>query len=89
VDKDQKLRIGPDVAFRVIDGKAILVNVRSNRMIVLNETGAFLWQRVDGATPQDLEAAFAEVFPDARAAIPDDVERFLLSLVDHDLVRWE
>ena len=43
----------PDVVYRVIAGEAILVPISKDtqiagRLFSLNETGAFIWERIDG-----------------------------------------
>jgi len=46
-------RKNPDVVYRVISGEAILIPITretqgAGRMLTLNETGAFVWERLDG-----------------------------------------
>ena len=46
-------RKNPDVVYRVIAGEAILIPITrqtqgAGRMLTLNETGAFIWERLDG-----------------------------------------
>jgi len=46
-------RKNPDVVYRVIAGEAILIPISretqgAGRMLTLNETGAFIWERLDG-----------------------------------------
>ena len=46
-------RRNPDVVYRVIAGEAILIPISretqgAGRMLTLNETGAFIWNRLDG-----------------------------------------
>jgi hypothetical protein len=43
----------PDVVYRIIAGEAILIPITrqaqaAGRMLTLNETGAFIWERLDG-----------------------------------------
>ncbi len=46
-------RKNPDVVYRVIAGEAILIPISretqgAGRMLTLNETGAFVWEKLDG-----------------------------------------
>ncbi len=46
-------RKNPDVVYRVIAGEAILIPISretqgAGRMLTLNETGAYIWERLDG-----------------------------------------
>lgn len=41
-------KIIPGIAFRIIEGEAVLVNPENKMIYVLNHTGAFAWQKIDG-----------------------------------------
>src|SRR5204863_7607296 len=41
-------RTRPDLAERIIDGEALIVNAHRGEIVVLNEAGAFLWPLLDG-----------------------------------------
>ena len=54
----------PDVVYRVIAGESILLPISREtqavgRMLTLNETGAFIWERLDGK--RSLAAILAEI----------------------------
>jgi len=36
------------IAYRIIEGEAILINPETGIVFVLNQTGSFLWQQFDG-----------------------------------------
>ena len=75
------LRQNEKVAARVIDGQAVIVTLDDNRMLVLNGTGTFLWERADGRTlsevAREMSATFAVDIEDATA----DCERFAAELL--------
>jgi hypothetical protein len=62
-------RISPNVAWQVVDGEAIVVDLASGKTIGLNATGTFLWSRLDGTRdPEALAAALVVEFE-----VPNDV----------------
>jgi hypothetical protein len=56
------LRQNERVAARIIEGRAVLVTIEDNRMIVLNPTGTFLWERADGRSLDDVAREMASEF---------------------------
>ena len=36
--------------FEVVDDQAVIINLNAGSYVSLNETGSFLWQRLDGET---------------------------------------
>lgn len=76
-----KPRTRPDLAERLIDGEALIVNAERGEIVVLNATGAFLWPLLDGtrdvATLVTLTCDEFDVDPAIARA---DVEIFLSSL---------
>lgn len=74
----------PDFVQRDVAGECILVPIRRTLseppcIYVLNETGAALWRRIDGArTVQDIVTDFCEEY-DGK---PDQVMKDFVTLVD-------
>jgi len=70
-------RIAPRVAWQVLDGEAVLIDLEGNQVLGLNETGSFLWprlqQRSEAELADDLAAAYGIDAARARA----DVAAFL------------
>jgi len=70
------LRRVEGIAWRVIEGEAVLVNVRSDEVVHLNPTASFLWSRLDGET--DLRTIAREMTSryqvDEETALADLVE---------------
>ena len=77
----------PDYVQRDVAGECILVPVRrslkdSNSIYVLNETGAALWQRLDGTcTVGDIRAAFLEDYDVAPDQLHQDFDTLLADLL--------
>lgn len=71
-------KIGPNVAWQIVDGEAIVVDLASGTTIGLNPAGTLLWSRIDGdrnldALAAELAASFAVPEPIAH----DHTEEFL------------
>ncbi len=82
-----RLRRDPDLAFRVLEGEAVLVDPRNREVHVLNETGTLIWQML--AEPhvfKDVVAKLSEEFDGEPLEIEKDVVSFLDSLVGKGLV---
>ena len=89
---DARLRRQAGVVLCHVDGKHMLVPAMTNEvdldcLFLLNATGVFLWERLDGRRRVwELGAALAEEFAiDATSATADAVA-FLTSLMEHNLV---
>ncbi|MFO0707718.1 MAG: PqqD family protein [Nitrospira sp.] len=77
----------PDYVQRDVAGECILVPVRrslkdANSIYVLNETGAALWRRIDGAsTVRDICTAFLDEYDVAPERLNQDVDVLLTDLL--------
>jgi len=77
----------PDYIQRDVAGECILVPVRrsagaANSIYVLNETGAALWNRLDGRCPlQEIAAAFHEEYDVTADQLRLDVETLVADLL--------
>ena len=47
------IRRSPRVAFRVLDGEAVVMSSPESSLFTLNETATLLWQSADGITALD------------------------------------
>jgi len=46
-------KIAPHVAWQIVDGEAIIVDLASGNTIGLNATGTFIWTQIDGDRDAD------------------------------------
>jgi hypothetical protein len=53
------VRVGPDVVFRILDGEAVLLNLKSGVYFGLNEMGTNIWNNL--AENGSLEAVYSRV----------------------------
>ena len=79
--------IGPNVAWQIVDGEAIVVDLASGKTIGLNATGTFLWSRLDGSSdPRALAAAMAAEFDVAGDEALSDTNEFLSEMSGRELI---
>lgn len=78
-----------DLAFRVIDGEAILIHFQTNFYYSLNPVGTLVWSWLQQApaSSEELAARVAQEFGRPADATRADVEQFLAQLAAEDLVR--
>jgi hypothetical protein len=71
------------IAWRVIDGEAVLVNVRSDEVMHLNPAASFLWTSLDGQLSlEDIARSMtAEYDVDLETALADGID-FATELVE-------
>jgi hypothetical protein len=82
VSFSSRLAVPADVLINVIDGQAVLLNLKTERYFGLDEVGTTMWQRL--TTADSLEAAYAtllseyEVEPERlRADLSDFADRLI------------
>ena len=77
-------------AFRQLDGKAFIVGARSNKLVMLNDTGSAVWSYLESpATVSELALRLEREFEVDQATARADCEGFLSKLVSRDLVELE
>ncbi len=49
--------------FEIVDDQAVIINLNTGSYVALNETGSFLWERLDGQTAlADIADALARAY---------------------------
>ena len=81
----QKPRTRPQLAERIIDGEALIVNADRGEIVVLNQAGAFIWPLLDGTNDlATITNRVCEHFEIDELTARADVESFLDSLDARD-----
>ena len=81
-------RIHPQVAARLLEGRAIIVLADAGEVLVLNPSGAQIWQQIDGRrTVRELAAGLAAGHGLDPASAQQDTVRFVQSLVEAGAVQ--
>ncbi|MBQ2952384.1 MAG: PqqD family protein [Clostridia bacterium] len=78
----EKLRIRTGYQLRTVAGRTVVVptedTLDTNVMIVLNETGKLLWDRLSaGATPEELVSALLAEYDVSQDVARSDVQAFI------------
>ena len=86
MDLHKKVLLQPDFLLERIDKEIIVYHPSSTTSIYLNETGALVWELCNGsATTADIIRLLAEVYPESRAQIEQDVADIIGRLVAHGI----
>ena len=76
-----------DTASRMIDGEAVIVIPQKGVVTVLNETGAGIWQLLDGRnTVEDIINIISSEFNVPREEAEKDTLDFIEELIEKDMV---
>ena len=80
-------RIKKSVAYRFIDGQAVLVDTGTNKMMMLNDTGSDIWQGIqDGKTIAEITASIVHDYEIDNKAAEADVSGFVQTILEKNLV---
>lgn len=81
------VRPEPRIAWQVVAGEAILLDLDNGRAIGLNETGTFLWPLLQDHEEGDLLEALVREFEVAHDSARRDLARFVAMLKEQGFVR--
>lgn len=80
------MRIAKQVAWQIVDGEAIVVDLDSGKTLGLNPTATFLWSHLDGRDARQLADELMSEFDVERAEAEHDVADFLRILNERNLI---
>ena len=87
VSLENKFIRNNDIAWRVIDGEALVVSPKDSLIYPLNDVGARIWELLDGKrTVSDIASVICGEFEGDGKAIQDDVMDFIENLSKAGLV---
>ena len=76
-----------DIAWRVIDGEALVVSPKDSLIYPLNDSGTRIWELLDGKRPvSDIASIICEEFEGDGKVIQNDVINFIEDLLKAGLV---
>lgn len=82
-----KLRDG-ELSWRQVGDEVIVLDLRSNAYLSINETGTALWEMlVDGSTPATMAERLMSEFSVDEDRARADVEAFVAVLTERDLLQ--
>jgi hypothetical protein len=67
----------PRVAWQVLGGEGVLVHLASGRTVGLNETGGFIWSKIDDQSIDDIGLTLASQHEVSAANARSDVAEFV------------
>ncbi len=80
-------RQNPGIAWREIEGEAVLVDSKAARLLVLNPAGLALWRLLEAdQTEESLAKALGEQFSVGAERAIEDVRSFLGTLAERNLI---
>ena len=84
-----RFKVDPEkVAFRFVDGEAILINTATSYYYSLNPVGAFLWRLLseESRSLADLATAVSEEYGQTQESVTADIQHLLDHLKAEGLV---
>jgi DNA-binding GntR family transcriptional regulator len=76
-----------DFEWREVEGEVVALDLRKLEYLAVNRSGAIIWPVLaEGATKEELVEHLTEAFDVEPDAAAKDVEAFLASLEEHDLL---
>ncbi|MBI2058210.1 MAG: PqqD family protein [Nitrospirae bacterium] len=85
-----KISYHPEIAFRIIDGEAVVITPKDGVMHTLNHVGTALWKMLEKKpTRNDLVDSLVEAYEVTPAAARKDVDGFVAELMSKGLVLVE
>jgi len=83
----QQLCRRPEIAWRVIEGEAVVVNPRTGLVYPLNPVGTRCWELTDGTrSEEEIIAVIAEEFDAPKEVVRGDVAQFMRTLQEKGLL---
>jgi hypothetical protein len=79
-------RIGSRVAWQVIAGEVVIVDLVDGKALGLNPTGSFVWTRLTSSSEEEIAAALAAEFTVELPQARNDVAELLADLEQRKLV---
>lgn len=77
-----------DILEQTLHEEIVLVNLRTNQIYALNETGARLWQLLrEGGSRQQIEKALLAEFAITAEELTVEIDQLIAELIQRDLVR--
>jgi hypothetical protein len=74
------------VAYRKIGGSVVLVNLKDNAMIRLNETGSLIWSMMNGSSVGEIAIEVSAQFDVSEVESLQDTREFMQLLLGRGLI---
>jgi hypothetical protein len=80
------VRIAPELAWQLVDGEGVVVDLPRRSMLGLSPSAAFIWARIDTSTEDEIAAELARAFDVDEVRALADVRGFVALLRERGLV---
>lgn len=81
------MKVSPDAVYRRIDNEGVLINLQTERMFKLNETGARFWELLASeATVAEIKAKMREDYAVGEQELETEIAALLQALRTEGLV---
>ena len=87
VSFSERVRVAPDVLFRLVGGEGVLLNLNTERYLGLNPVGTRMWNVLSSAS--SIQAAYDELLREYEvdpAQLRADLEEFIDQLLGQKLI---
>lgn len=74
------MRISSRYAWQVVDGEAIVIDLRTGTARGLNPSGTFIWSRLETHAPETIASELSRRFSVAEDVAAEDVRAFVAAL---------
>lgn len=75
------------IAYRVIDGEAVIINLKNNELNILNPVATFIWEQLDGHTLiNEIVKRLVEEFEVDYKTAKRDCMDFISKVIDKEIV---
>ncbi|TET32105.1 MAG: PqqD family protein [Planctomycetota bacterium] len=83
----KRYKQNPDVAWRTLEGKSVLVNLENQTTLMLNEVGSRVWEMFENAhTIEEVTGQIVADFDAPEYDVKKDVEEFTAELLEKRLL---
>lgn len=80
------LKVGPQVAWQVVDGQAVVIDLASGQAVGLNPAGTLIWSLLESREEPEIVSAVVDRFDVDPATAQADVARFLAVLRERSIL---
>jgi hypothetical protein len=80
------LRIAPDLAWQMVDGEGVVVDLPRRRMLGLSPSASFIWARIETSSEDEIAVELARAFDVDETRAQADVRGFVALLRERGLV---
>ena len=75
------------IAYRIVDGEAVIINLKNNELNILNPVATFIWEHLNGHTQlKEIVRMLSEEFEIDYKTAEKDCMNFISQIIDMGIV---